>query len=438
MVRTLFALKNVVTCNNSFEIFRNGVIVVEDGNIIYVGKREGLPYNKNYFDFIIEEEYGIAMPGLINCHTHAAMSLFKGVADDLPLNRWLNEVIWPLESKVDSESLLYGNYIAIMEMLSSGTTTFADFYFFKELIESVRTIPIRSVATVALMDMVADGESYWKRLKNIGYFIEVVNSVDGGRVTLALGPHAIYTCTEPLLREVVKVSIANSLPIQIHLSETVDEQNYSRLNFGMSPVEYLDRINILSNRVFAAHCIYLNDKDIRILSDRHVNCVHDPSSNLKLASGIMPMYSLVKQGINVCLGTDGCASANSLNMLGEMRLALILQRGLRLDPTFPTAKDVLLMATLRGAKALGLDKKIGSIEEGKRADFVIFNGRSPRLLPEYDVVSNIVYSSNPLDITYTVVDGKVLYEHGRFSNLDIEKIFDVFGTKALALLKDAK
>ncbi|MGQ9780738.1 MAG: amidohydrolase family protein [Nitrososphaeria archaeon] len=434
MVRSLFKARYIITCNSRFEVIRDGAVIVEDGKITYVGKGSDLEGCQRYFDFVVDERYGIMMPGLVNCHTHAAMSLFKGVSDDASLREWLEQTIWPLESKVDSESLLYGNYVAMMEMLCSGTTTFADFYFFDELIKALKVVPMRSIATLALLDKVPDGEVYWSRLKKIGTYVDAVNSLKDGLVGLALGPHSVYTCSEALLLEVAKLSSRLSLPIHIHLSETKEEIDLSIKEHGVSPVKYLNNLGFLNEKVFAAHCIHLNEEDVNILADMKVSCVHDPSSNLKLGSGIMPLSELLRKGINVCLGTDGSASSNSLNILAEMRLAVLLQRGLSFDPTFPTAKDALLMATKNGAYALGLGDRVGSIEVGKDADLVILEGRSPRLLPEHNIISNIVYSSQPGDVIYTIVDGRIMYDRGRFIGLDSESILDVFGERAAKLL----
>lgn len=435
MVRSLFKAKYIVTCNGRFDIIRDGAVVAEDGKIAYVGKEVGLGECQRHFDLVVDEGCGIMIPGLVNCHTHAAMSLYKGVSDDVPLKEWLEEAIWPLESRVDSMSLLYGNYVAMMEMLSSGTTTFADFYFFDELIKALKVIPMRSIATLALMDRVPDGEVYWSRLKKIGAYVDAVGSVKDGLVGLALGPHAIYSCSEALLLEVAKLSSGLHLPIHIHLSETKEERELSMKEHGVSPVKYLDSLGFLSERVFAAHCVHVDDEDVGILLDRGVSCVHNPSSNLKLGSGIMPLRGILRRGVNVCLGTDGSASSNSLNILAEMRLAVLLQRGISFDPTFPTAKDALLMATRNGARALGLGDRVGSIEVGKRADLVLFDGRSPRLLPEHDIVSNVVYSSQPADVAYTIVDGRILYDHGRFAGIDSGSVLDIFGERALKLLE---
>ncbi|MEM3404038.1 MAG: amidohydrolase [Nitrososphaeria archaeon] len=435
MGNSLFKVKYVVTCNESFQILHDAAIAVEDGVITYVGDKDKVPYSLGNFDYVFDIKGGVLIPGLVNCHVHAAMTLFKGVADDLPLKRWLEEVIWPLEDKLDSKSLIYGNYVAIMEMLSSGTTTFADFYFFDELIEAVKVIPIRTVATLPLLDKLPNSEKFWSRLKNVKSYEHKISEVPGGLISLALGPHAIYSCSEQLLREVLMVSDKYSIPVHMHVSETKYEFDLVKKEYGLSPVKYLDRLGLLNKRLFAAHCVYLDEGDVQLLSDRKVSCVHNPSSNLKLASGIMPLYDLLKKGVNVCLGTDGSASSNSLNLLSEMRLTVLLHRGVRLDPSFPTAKDALLMATLNGAKALGLDDKIGSIEVGKRADFVILDGRSLHLLPENNIVSNIVYSSSPSDVSYSVVDGRVLFENGKFVGLDSENVLSLFNELAVSIWK---
>ncbi len=434
MEKTLIEVKYAITCNRNFDIIKNAAIAFENGKITYVGSNKNIPYYKSYFDNIIVEEHGIAIPGLINCHTHAAMNLFKGACDNLPLKLWLEKKIWPLESKLTSEDLFYGNLLSFLEMLSSGTTTFVDFYYFNELIDALKVIPLRAIATIAFLDQVPDGEAYWRRFKELQKYFDMANSIKDGLVKIALGPHAIYTCSRELLEKIVEVSEKHNLLVHMHVSETLDEVHFSKEKFGLTPIEYLDKIGILNERMIAAHCVHIKDKDINILRERRVNCVHNPSSNLKLADGIMPLSELLKANVNVCLGTDGSASSNSLNLINEMRTAILLQRGVNLDPEFPNAKDALLMATVNGAKALGLDRHIGSIETGKKADIVVVNGKSPRLYPEYDIVSNIVYSCTPADIMFTIVNGKILYNRGKFSNIDIEKIMDEFNDRALKLL----
>lgn len=434
MGRTLVKVKYIITCDREFNILRRAAIAFEDGRITYVGPEDKTPFSKQYFDEILVEEDGIAIPGLINAHTHAAMNLFRGVCDDLPLKEWLEKEIWPLEAKLSSEDLFYGNLAAFLEMLSTGTTTFADFYYFKELIDALKIIPLRAIATVAFLDLVPDGEIYWKRFNELQKYFELADSVEGELVKVALGPHAIYTCSRELLEKIAEVSEKYMLPVHMHVSETVDEIKFAREKFGKTVVEYLDEIGILNERMIAAHCIHLNEYEIRILGDRRVNCVHCPSSNLKLADGIMPVSRLLKANVNVCLGTDGAASANSLNLFNEMRNTILLQRGINLNPTFPNAREALLMATRNGAKALGLEETVGSIEVGKKADIVLLDGRSPRLVPEHNLISNIVYSCTPADVLYTIVNGKVLYCRGKFSNIDTDSILKIFSERALKLL----
>ncbi|MEM2154693.1 MAG: amidohydrolase [Nitrososphaeria archaeon] len=434
MEKTLIEVKYVITCNRNFDIIKNAAITFENGKITYVGSSKNIPYSKSYFDNIIVEEDGIAIPGLINCHTHAAMNLFRGACDDLPLKLWLEKKIWPLESKLTSEDIVYGNLLSFLEMLSCGTTTFVDFYYFNELIEALKIIPLRAVATIAFLDQVPDGEVYWRRFKELQKYFDMANSIKDGLVKVALGPHAIYTCSKELLEKIVEVSEKHNLLVHMHVSETLEEVQFSNKKFGLTPIEYLDKIGILNEKMIAAHCVHLKERDINILHEKRVNCVHNPSSNMKLADGVMPLSDLLKANINVCLGTDGAASSNSLNLFNEMRTAILLQRGVNLDPTFPSAKDALLMATVNGAKAIGLYNHIGSIEANKKADIVIINGRSPRLCPEYDIVSNIVYSCTPADIIFTIVNGRILYERGKFPNIDMEKIVKEFNEKALKLL----
>jgi len=434
MERTLIKVKYVITCNRRFDILKDAAIAFEGEKIVYVGPSGSMPFSKSYFDRIVVEEEGVAIPGLVNAHTHAAMNLFRGVCDDMPLKLWLEKRIWPLEAKLTSEDLFYGNLAALMEMLSSGTTAFADFYYFSELIEALKVIPLRALATVAFLDLVPDGEVYWRRFDDLQKYFELAKSVGGGLVNVALGPHAIYTCSRELLEKVSEVSERYGLPVHMHVSETVDEMKFSLEKFGKTPVQYLNETGLLNGRMIAAHCVHLSDEDIKLLGEKGVNCVHCPTSNLKLADGVAPLTRLLKSKVNVCLGTDGAASANSLNIFNEMRMAVLLQRGVNLDPAFPNAADALLMATYYGAKALGLAEQIGSIEAGKKADIVILDGRSPRLSPEHDLVSNIVYSCTPAEVLYTIVNGRTLYGRGRFMGVEAEKVLEAFEERSSRLL----
>ncbi|RLB41510.1 MAG: hypothetical protein DRH12_07935 [Deltaproteobacteria bacterium] len=367
----------------------------------------------------------LVMPGLINAHCHAAMTLFRGLADDMPLKQWLFEKIFPAEARyLSPENVYWGAMLAFVEMISSGTTCFSDGYFFQEkTLEAAQKIGIRGLVAQGVIDFPAPGVP--KPEKNLAVAKEFVERWRG--ISTLLTPsifcHSPVTCSEKTLQGAMELCLSNGVPMQIHLAETLDEVDSVVAQKGMRPVHYLERLGILNETLIAIHCVHVDDHEMGLLSERQVAVVHCPQSNMKLASGVCPVRELLSAGIVVGLGTDGCASNNDLDMFGEMDTAAKLSKVASGDPTSLAAGTALKLATSEGAKALGLGKEIGSIEVGKRADIIIVDLGKPHLQPLYDPVSTLVYSAKGGDARDVIINGKVIMRNREIVTVDVEEVF---------------
>ncbi|WP_457620813.1 amidohydrolase [Methanopyrus sp.] len=403
-------------------VIEDAGILIEDGRISFVGTRKQLEECEDWEDEMELEEKDVIMPGLINTHTHGPMTLFRGVADDMPLMRWLREEIWPLEERLDAEKCRWGAALAAMEALKSGTTCLVDMYFFMDAVaEAYVEVGIRAVISHGMIDL---GEED-KREEELKESKRVYRKCHGmeGLIEFSLGPHAPYTCSEELLREVRRLANEWSVKIQIHVAETEDEVKEVKREHGKRPVEYLDEIGLLGDDVIAAHCVWLNDEEIEILSKRGVIVSHNPISNMKLASGISPVPKMLENGVNVTIGTDGCASNNNLDMLEEIKVAALLHKVDRMDPSATEMLEILRMATVR-AGAVFSGEKIGAIEEGYAADLVVLDGSSPRMNPCHNPISNIVYSASGSDVKHVFVAGEPVVKNGKLVKVDEEEILE--------------
>ncbi|MDI6619569.1 MAG: amidohydrolase [Clostridiales bacterium] len=411
-------LKNayVITLDENDDVFENCCIGIEDKKINYIGRyKEGMD---DGYDRVIDCDGKAVMPGLVNSHTHSSMTLFRNYADDLKLMDWLFKKIFPLEDKLDEEESYWGSALAQLEMIKSGTTAFCDMYFFMDKTAEVcKTSGMRAVLSRGLT-----GDDFDYRYKESEELYKKYDGSCDGRIKIILGPHSVYTCSLSYLKKIADKSNESGIPLQIHLSETKDEVSNCKKKYGMSPVKLLDSIGALKQDTIAAHCVAVDDEDIEILQKRGVNVAHNPGSNLKLASGIAPVAKMEKKGINVSLGTDGAASNNNLDMLEEVRTASYLQKVNEDDPTALPVCDVLKMATVNGAKALGL-KDVGTIESGMKADLIVLNTKKPYYYPRYNIKSAIVYSGNSSDVDTVIIDGNVVMENGKVLTLDEERIY---------------
>jgi 5-methylthioadenosine/S-adenosylhomocysteine deaminase len=365
----------------------------------------------------------LAMPGLINCHIHAPMALFRGLADDLPLKKWLEEYIFPAEAKWANEEFVYwGTLLAIAEMLRSGTTTFADGYFFEEQVAlAARQSGMRSLLGAGVLDFpTPDSPSPAESLKKAVALIEAY--ADSPLIRPTLFPHSVYTCSAVLLRRCKELADGHGLPMIIHVAETKNEVEEISKKYGKTPVNYMESLGLLSPSLIACHCVWLTEAEMDLLARRGVKVVHNPESNMKLASGVAPVPDLLARGVTVGLGTDGCASNNNLDLFQEMDSAAKLHKVHRLDPTVMPSEVVLEMATLGGAKVLGLEKEIGSLEVGKKADIIILDLNRPHLQPIYNIISHLVYSATGADVRDVIIDGKLIMQDRKILTLDEERV----------------
>jgi 5-methylthioadenosine/S-adenosylhomocysteine deaminase len=373
------------------------------------------------------------MPGLINGHSHAAMTLFRGVADDLALMDWLNNYIFPSEVQfVDSELVRIGTELACWEMIRGGTTTFVDMYYYPETVaEVVDSCGMRALVSATVIDQRSpDTESAADSIqKGIEFIGRWKNK--NSRITPIFGPHSNYTLNAEQLQAVRAAATKYGVGVSIHMSESPFELQYSKDTFGKTSVEFYESIGFLDGPTIAAHMIWPTAVEIPILVERKIGVIHNPTSNMKIASGISPIVEMLQAGVRIGLGTDGAASNNDLDMWEEMRLAALLQKVDRMNPTVMPASTVLGMATSGGAIAIGLGDAVGSIEVGKRADIIQVAFDDVHHVPTYDVISHLVYVTDEQDIASVVVDGKVLMRNGEILTIDTERV--TAEAKALAL-----
>jgi 5-methylthioadenosine/S-adenosylhomocysteine deaminase len=418
----------VVTMDKERRVLKNFSLAIEDGAIVEIAKDI-----KGEADFVIHARNKIVMPGLINTHTHAAMTLFRGSADDLPLMQWLQEEIWPVEAKLEPKHVYAGSLLACLEMLSSGITCFNDMYYYlEEVARSVAESGIRGVLSYPLLD-IAGEEQGEKLLSEAEKGLRDYGNKDS-RIKVFLGPHAPYTCSKELLLKAKELAEEYNTGIHIHVSETKEEVESFIKDKGMRPFEYLDAIGFLGDNVLAAHAVHVSREEIELMRKRSVKVAHNPVSNMKLAAGIAPVAEYAKAGITVSLGTDGAASNNTLDLFEEMKTCALLQKITTRDASALPAHEVLEFATINAARALGLDKEIGSLEVGKRGDVIIVDMQKPHLKPMSNPISHLVYAARGSDVSTVIVDGKVIMHEGSFRTLDVaevckfaeEEAFDLF------------
>lgn len=373
------------------------------------------------FDLVVEGEGRLLLPGFVNAHTHLAMTLFRGLAQDRPLRQWLTEEVWPREKRLTAEVVHWFALLGLAEMIRSGTTAFADMYFFmEEVAEAVEQAGVRALLAYGVI--APTPERVEPELKKAEEFAREWDGRAEGRIRVALAPHAPYTCGPEVWKRAVALARELRLPLHTHLAETREEVEEVRARTGRSPVEWLEELGVFGVPVLAAHCVHLSEKDMEILAAHGVHAVHCPTSNLKLACGIAPVVEMLRTGVNVCLGTDGAGSAGDLNMVEEMRLAALLAKVRTGDPQALSAREALGLATWRGALALGWGKEVGTIEVGRRADGILLRLDRVHLFPDYDPIANVVYAGQAADVEAVFVDGRFLLRDGQLQTLDEEEI----------------
>lgn len=412
----------VLPMDEQFTVIKDGAVAVRGGQIADVGKYEGI-ISKYVSENIVGGEGRVVIPGLINTHTHAAMVYFRGLADDLPLKEWLENHIWPAESKWLSPHFISdATELACLEMVKAGITTYSDMYFFEDAAAiSVKKIGMRAVLGVGILDFPSvSAKTTAEYLENAEKFIKDWKGDE--LITPCVAPHAVYTCGPETLRQAKRLAEKYGLLLHIHLSETEWEVGETMVRYHKRPVEHLEAIGFLDKNVLAVHCVWLEDNEIELLAKRNIGVSHCMESNLKLASGFAPVVTMLMSGIRVTFGTDGAASNNDLNILSEMSTTAKVHKALSNNPTVLDARTALLMATRWGAEVLGLGNVTGNIEKGKAADLVIMNIEKPHLAPLYDIYSHIVYSMRASDVETVMVAGKVVVNVGKLTGGDESEI----------------
>jgi 5-methylthioadenosine/S-adenosylhomocysteine deaminase len=409
---------DVVTMDGSRRVVSPGAVAVDGRDIVAVGA-PGAIARQFVATETIDAAGSVVLPGLVNTHTHAPMVMYRGLADDLALMDWLQKYIFPAEAKtVSPEMVRVGTRLAALEMIQSGTTTFADMYYFEEEIaRATKATGLRAVLGQTIIGFpVADARTPADSLKRAEAFIEAFAGDD--LITAAPAPHSPYTVDEATLRAVRELADRHNTPILIHVAETADEVEVVREKHGLTPVAWLEAIGFLGPNVVAAHGVWLDEADIATLKRTGTSVSHNPESNMKLASGTAPIPKCLAAGVTVGLGTDGAASNNDLDMFEAMRQAAFLHKLVSNDPQVVPASAALEMATIGGARALGLEKTIGSLEAGKRADLIVVAMDGARQTPMYNPVSHLVYVARGSDVRATVVNGRILMRDRRVRTLD--------------------
>lgn len=417
----------VVTVDGGNRIITPGAVAIDGSDIVAVDTTDNVRRQFRGRQ-TIDAAGQVVMPGLVNTHTHAPMVLYRGLADDLALDEWLTKYIFPAEAKtVSPEFVRAGTRLAVLEMIESGTTTYADMYYFEEEIaKETKAAGLRGVLGQTVIQFpVADAKTPAEGLARAERFIQAFKS--DPLITPAVAPHAIYTNDTATLRAAREMSTRLGVPTIIHVAETRSEAMTAKERGAPTVVSYLESIGLLGPGVVAAHAVWVNESDIALLKSRGVGVSHNPESNMKLASGIAPVKAYLAANVAIGLGTDGAASNNDLDMFGAMRAASFLQKVATSDPTAISARAAVQMATIGGARALGMDKQIGSLEPGKRADVIIVSMSAARQTPMYDPLSHLVYVTRGDDVQTTIVNGKVLMRDRKVLTLD-----------RAAVLRDAK
>ena len=414
---------HIVSMDAKGTIYKDAAIAVDDGVIVAIG-----PANEILSEYQSNKQLGgsnrVVMPGLINGHSHAAMTLLRGMAEDMALLEWLTKYIFPAELEfVDAEFVRIGTELACWEMIRGGTTTFVDMYYYPDVIaDVVESCGMRALISATVIERPSPGAANAADSINIGNAFIKRWKGKNSRITPVFGPHANYTLNEEQLRAVRDAAMKAGVGITIHMSESRYEVDYSQEHYGKPSIELFESIGLFNVPTIGAHVVWPTNEEIPILAKRKVGVIHNPTSNMKTAAGISPVTKMLDAGINVGLGTDGSASNNDLDMWEEMRLAAFLQKVDRMDPEVMPANTVLTMATRGGAEAIGLGKTIGSLEVGKRADIIQVSYDDVHFVPTYDVKAHLVYVADEQDVSSVVVDGKVLMQDKKILTIDTKRV----------------
>ncbi len=404
-----------VTGRDAF--INQGYLIIEHEKIKEVGMGQA---PRGSYDKIINGQNKLLMPGFVNTHTHAAMTLMRGYADDLPLMEWLEHKIWPLEAKLTADDVYWGSMLAILEMIKSGTTTFNDMYFFME--ETARAVQESGIRAVLARGLIGVGPAAESGLEESRELIGKWHRAADDRISFRLGPHAPYTCPPEYLKKVTALARELNVGIHTHIAETKVELEDIKKQYGKTPVELMEEAGLFEIPTTAAHCVHLTPADIAILKKYDIGVAHNPESNMKLASGIAPVPEMLAAGISVALGTDGASSNNNLDMLQEMRTCALLHKVNTMDPTVLPAYQAIEMATVHGAKALGLGNETGRLQAGLKADLIIISLDQPHMTPVHDAAANIVYSAQASDVETVIINGNIIMENKKIMTFDEKQV----------------
>lgn len=437
-VNTIITNGIIVTVDSAGTIYPNGAIAVNGDQIVAIGKNEDI-LAKYRSHNMVDAKGKIVMPGLVNCHTHLSMTLFRGLADDLQLQDWLTKYIFPAESEfMDAESVELGAQLAMIEMLRSGTTTFNDMYFFEDIVaQTAKKVGMRGIVSESLIDFsVPNSKNSEEGIAHIRNMVEKYKN--DSLVTVGLAVHSPYTCGPELLKKGKEIANELKLNYHIHVSETKWEVDTIYKLYKMTPVAYLDKLGVLDSRTVVAHGVWLTDEDIKILAKRGASVAHNPECNMKLSSGAAPLQRMMELECNVGLGTDGAASNNNLNMFEELHTMALLAKLSTGNPTAIPAERAIRIATIFGAKALGLNKNIGSLEVGKKADIILINVNRPNTTPLYNVYSTLVYAVNANDVTDVLINGKFVMKNSVLLNINEDEVMNKVRARARVIAKKLK
>ncbi|MFO7985375.1 MAG: amidohydrolase [Desulfatiglandaceae bacterium] len=409
----------ILTMDRSCSVLENSSVHVKGDLIAHMGDSDELSPKAAQ---VIDARGGLILPGLINGHTHAAMTLFRGLADDLPLMEWLNHYIFPAEARMDADFVYKGALLACAEMILSGTTTFCDMYLFEDQVAGAAAeTGIRAVVGEVLYDFPSPN---YGELKNGFEYTEMLLQKWGRDplVSVAVEPHSLFTCNPELLSTANALALKAGVPLIIHVAETASEVAEIQARYGKTPIEHLKSLGLLGPHLIADHAVHINETDMEQIAAHGVKVIINPESNMKLASGTAPVPELLAHGVTVGMGTDGCASNNNLDLFTEMDTAAKVHKVKVLDPTVMDAVTVLKMATIEGARALGLSGITGSLETGKKADIIVVDANRPHLTPMYNPFSHLVYAAKGNDVIHSIINGKVIMKDRRIRTLDLDEI----------------
>lgn len=389
-------------------------LYIEGSRIAKIGKNLDIQA-----DEVLDGRGKLVTPGFINGHTHLGMSLLRNYADDLELQTWLEDAIWPIEAKLDREDIYWGSLLSMAEMIRSGATCFCDQYYEMDRVgDAALEIGMRGILTRGLIE---DGDKDLK-LDQTRALYQKYHKKGNGRLRVVPSPHAIYTCGEDYLKEIIDLAKEMDGVINIHMSETIKEVEDCKRDHYMTPIQYIESLGMLDLHVIAAHCVHITEEEMDLVKNRRFYPIYNPSSNLKLASGFTPVQKMLDKGIVMGIGTDGDSSNNNQNILEEIHIGSIVNKAVNMDPKALPAMEILKMATINGAKALGLEDQVGSIEEGKAADLAIFNLNSASFTPKNNLISALCYSAQAEDVESVLIDGEFVLRDRQLTKIDYDDL----------------